>query len=71
LIFSASRLASFKIEEASFFAFLIKLDMLLFSIVLAMPKPPASPPIPEIIIVKMSILILNLYIKKAYIRLLV
>ena len=57
LMFSASRLASFKMEAASFFAFLIKLEMLLFSIILANPKPPAIPTIPEIIIVKMSIVV--------------
>ena len=67
-MFSASKLASFNIEAASFLALLMRLETLFFSSTLATENPPAIPAIPEISIVKMSMFNLLIYIKKAYIR---
>jgi hypothetical protein len=48
-MFSASKLASFKIDAASFFRVLYKI--VFFSMILAIPKPATIPIIPEITIV--------------------
>jgi hypothetical protein len=54
-MFSASRLASFKIDAASFFAFLIRLETLLFSKNFAIPNHPPIPTIAASIINVISI----------------
>ena len=65
LMFSASILASLNMELASFLAFLIMLETLLFSRNLAIPKPPPSPAISAIIICVISMFNLVFIYKKS------
>ena len=64
-MFSASRLASFKIDAASFLAFLTMLEILVFSRNFAIPKPPATPPISATIISTVSIFLFVFIYKKS------